>query len=213
MNYNQRLKPFVLRLALAALGVSLAFFAAGSLYARALLPLCSAVLAAVQPQYEIQSLRLTGSAIHLVTVVHRQVAKERGAPLRMKRMVPVSLYASSIYVQPIVLLSLLAAWPLAWRKKMKALLLAVPVLVAISLVDIPFVLAWEVEDAIAADLPGSIKTLSFAGMEIQTRVQESQALTYWNVFLQTGGRQFLAILGLLLCIGPFYLADEPRQNH
>ncbi|MEI6807715.1 MAG: hypothetical protein WCN95_03255 [bacterium] len=203
-----KLKPFALHLVLAVLGVTLTFYVAGAIYTRAMLPLYSGTLSAIQPRYEVQSLQITGSAIHLETVVHRQVVDEGGRVLRLKRIVPVSIAVSSVYIQPIILLSILATWPLAWRKKTKALLLAIPLLIVINLIDIPFVLAWEVEDAIAADMPGSTRIITFAGMEIATRVQDSQLLTYWYVFLQTGGRQFLGLFGALLCIGLFAMRTE-----
>jgi hypothetical protein len=209
-----RPKLFALRLALAALGMTLLFYATGSFYARALLPPHAAILAILQPKYEIQKLRLKDTTICLESIVHRQIIDKQGLPRRMKREVSISLSAATLYIQPIILLSLLAACPLSWRKKTMALLWAIPLLAGMSFIDIPFVLAWEVEDAIAADLPSSIKTIAFAGLEIQTRLQESQTLTYWNVFLQTGGRQFLALLGFFLCVSPFFLVRpaSPKPN-
>jgi hypothetical protein len=164
-----------------------------------------------------QRLQLNGPVIQLETIAHRNVVDAKGQHLRIKRMVPVIIASATVCIPPIILLSILFAWPAeTWRKKARILKLAIPVLVIISLIDIPFVLAWEVEDAIAADLPGHIKTIVFAGMALQTRVQDSQLLTYWYVFLQTGGRQFLAILGALLCIismqGKLIVNGEPLSE-
>ncbi len=197
------LTRFFVRLALAGAGLSLVFMLAGPFYARAVLPLHKAMLRQIQPNYELQNLTVTGPTLTLNTIAHRLMTDAQGIQRHATRMVPVSIPASALYLQPVILLALILAWSVpSWRKKFSALLLAIPLLIVIGLLDIPFTLAWEVEDIIVTGLPDSIKTISFAGMEIQTRVQDSQMLTYWYVFLQTGGRQFLALLAFFLCIAP-----------
>lgn len=101
--------------------------------------------------------------------------------------------AINMYLHPIIILSILAAWPgLLLRDRFKVFLLVLPLLLLVEMVDIPLLLATRCVEVVQANLyenPNAGKGLG----------------SYWAAFLHTGGRSALSILAIGLALGCFYL--------
>ena len=104
------------------------------------------------------------------------------------------------YLHPIIIFSILLAWPgLIWRDRFKLFLLAMPFLLALEMVDIPLLLAIRCKELMEANLLRD----PFAGRSLGS---------YWASFLHTGGRAALSVLGAGLALGIFYLIRVRRQR-
>jgi len=92
-----------------------------------------------------------------------------------------------VLCHPVVVYTLLAAWPVAdWRRRVKLLLFGIPcVLIATSL-DIPFVLSGSVRDVIVGELTPE-------------RVDADPLILYFR-FMDGGGRFGLAIVAALITV-------------
>jgi hypothetical protein len=104
------------------------------------------------------------------------------------------------YLHPIIILSILAAWPgITLRDRFKVFLYLLPFLVIVEMLDIPFVLATRSEESVRAGLlrdPEAGKSLA----------------SYWVAFLHTGGRAALSILAIGLAFVCFYLGRFWRSR-
>lgn len=178
---------FVIRFIPAFLLVSSLFYVAGSLYARMLLPLFAFEIEAVHPGYEIRSYGLEslpkGDEIFFVVKINRPIVDKFGIP-RYGKETKLETVASVLYIQPIIVFSLLFSWPaLSFRERLKAALISVPFLIAIISIDIPVFAVGRIEMSFPVDsLSGQIRIML-------------------NHFFSNGGRQFLALLVVLVTIG------------
>lgn len=103
----------------------------------------------------------------------------------------VNIPASTLYIHPIIIFSLLLAWPnLHIKNRLKATVVALPLLVTVSLIDIPLTLIYLMEKRLVID------------------PMAKQIRNYWVYFLFNGGRQFLSILIFLVSIAPFHLTNS-----
>ena len=110
------------------------------------------------------------------------------------RYVPYGIYRIginiyTIYIQPIIIFSLILAWPaLSIKDRFKAALISIPLQFAILLINIPFyvITLHEKNVNFVNYHPGFIRIL-------------------WFQFLNMGGQQFMAILAFMVSIAPFYL--------
>jgi len=104
------------------------------------------------------------------------------------------------YLHPIIILSVLFAWPgLAWRDRFKVFLLVLPFLLVVEMVDIPILLGVRIMETVQANLlqdPNAGKSLG----------------SYWAAFLHTGGRAALSILAVGLALASFYLLRARQQQ-
>lgn len=99
--------------------------------------------------------------------------------------------ASVLYIHPIIIFSLLLAWPNLYIKdRLKATVVVLPLLLTISLIDIPVTLIYLMEKRLVID------------------PMAKQIRNYWVYFLFNGGRQFLSILIFLISIAPFRLTNS-----
>jgi hypothetical protein len=104
------------------------------------------------------------------------------------------------YLHPIIIFSILAAWPgIALIDRFKVLLLLVPFLVILEMVDIPILLATRCQEVLRANL-------------YQDPWAEKSLGSYWVAFLHTGGRAALSILAIGLALGCFYLGRFWRDR-
>ncbi len=104
------------------------------------------------------------------------------------------------YLHPIIILSVLFAWPgLAWRDRFKVFLLVLPFLLVVEMVDIPILLGVRIMETVQANLfqdPNAGRSLG----------------SYWAAFLHTGGRAALSILAIGLALASFYLLRTRQQQ-
>jgi hypothetical protein len=96
------------------------------------------------------------------------------------------------YLHPIVIFSILAAWPgLLLTDRFKVLLFVLPFLVIVEMLDIPILLATRCQEVMRANL-------------YRDPMAEKSLGSYWVAFLHTGGRAALSILAIGLALGCFY---------
>ncbi|HDY88940.1 MAG TPA: hypothetical protein ENH82_12610 [bacterium] len=122
--------------------------------------------------------------------INRTIIDENGRylPYSIGR---IGIYIYVLYIQPIIIFSLIFAWPtLSIKDRFKAAMISIPFQLAIVLVDIPFfVIIQREKDVSFIDYqPGLIRML-------------------WFHFLDKGGRQFMAILAFMASIAPFRLIN------
>lgn len=97
------------------------------------------------------------------------------------------------YLHPIIIFSILFAWPgLIWQDRFKVFLLALPCLLMVEMVDIPLLLGTRCMELMRAKL-------------LQDPSAEKSLGSYWVAFLHTGGREALSILAVGLALGCFHL--------
>jgi hypothetical protein len=104
------------------------------------------------------------------------------------------------YLHPILILSIIAAWPaITLGERFKVLLFALPFLLIVEMVDVPVLLASRSEEVVRANLlkdPNAGKGLA----------------SYWVAFLHTGGRAALSILAAGLGLTCLYLGRFWRSQ-
>lgn len=106
----------------------------------------------------------------------------------------------NMYLHPIIILSIIAAWPgILLRDRFKVFLLVLPLLLIVEMVDIPLLLATRCVEVVQASLYED----PMAGRGLGS---------YWAAFLHTGGRAALSILAVGLAFGCFYLLGQMRKQ-
>ena len=163
------------------------YYVAGPLYVRILLPLFAFEIEMVHAEYEVLSFGIEnldeGAHIYYVIKIKRPIANKLGIPVYNKT-VKLNIVASALYIQPIIIFSLLFSWPgLSLRERLKAALISVPFLIATASIDIPSFLVSRIEKSFPVD-----------SLSEQIRI-------ILHNFFSNGGRQFLALLVVLITIG------------
>lgn len=187
------MKHFSLRLGVAVVVVSTIFIAAGPYYVRPFLKPFVHQIERLHPEYEIHGLGLTPKQLWVDTTIHRNIMAASGEVLRMKRL-HASLAVGYISIAPVITFSLLLSLPgMTLKKRLLAILLAMPPLAAVALLDAPFRLIYQLEWLFyETSPPGLVRN-------------------FWQGFLMNGGPQFLALLVVLLAAAPFYLVSSPSN--
>jgi len=182
---------FIILLVPSFLFVALIFYLFGSYYLKFFMPLFSYEIRQVCPEYEILSFNIgelkKSQRIMYEVIIHRTYIDKQGKT-RINRKISGNILASAVYIHPLIIYSLLLAWPvLSIKEKLKSLIISIPLLIIIELIDIPIHLINEMETFSAVD-----------------SLSERFRLFYFS-FLNRGGRQFLALLVFLISIAPFHL--------
>ena len=187
-------KRFAVRF-LAAFALLLAvFYAAGPLFARLLLPVMEAEMRLLRPAYRIDLTLAGRDRIEYGIDVPFPWTNPSG-----KRLDGVTkegrLPASNVSIHPILVLSVLFAWPAAsWRKTGALIVLSLPALFLVELLDLPFHILWKAESGIP------LETFS-AGM-----------IRFWGHVLNNGGKQFLSLMAVFLSLGAFMLLERRKRT-
>ncbi len=136
------IRGFIVRIIPALLLVSALFYGLGSVYARMLLPVFAFEIALFHPEYEIVSYgteenQIEGNSIYYTVKITRPIINKAGIPLYDKE-VKLNTVASVLYIQPIIVFSLLLSWPaLSLKERGWGLLISVPLMIAAASIDIP----------------------------------------------------------------------------
>ena len=85
----------------------------------------------------------------------------------------------------VLMLSLVAAWPANIKRRSLMLIAALPILLAVEMLDTPLMLSGSINDLILANIAPDASSIT----------------VYWMHFLDGGGRLALSIAGALLSIG------------
>ncbi|TFG92822.1 MAG: SEC-C domain-containing protein [Syntrophobacterales bacterium] len=193
------IRGFMVRFLPALLLVSALFYMFGSIYARVLLPVFAFEIELFHPEYEILSYGMEenqneGNKIYYTIKITRPIFNKRGVPLYDKQ-VRLDTVASVLYIQPIIVFSLLLAWPaLTFTERGWGLLTSVPLMLAAASIDIPVFFIYTIESGFPV---GSLSE--------QIRIM-------LNNFFSNGGRQFLALLVVLVTVGLISIMKNPRVS-
>ena len=182
-------------------------FFAGSRFTEAILPATYRIITFLHPEYDFREFKLSKEsrpkAITFVVNVQRKFGSGsfvfnnvQGFPFSGR------LLESTLYVMPLIIFSLLFAWPfLSVYKKLAAVLISLPFLLFAELFDISLFVIGNIEAQIRSIIyVTGTDTLSY------------HISTFCASFLSNGGRQFIAILVFLLAIAPFHLKARASRN-
>jgi len=102
--------------------------------------------------------------------------------------------ASTLCIGPIIVFSLILAWPGATvRKRLKAILIAIPLMILLAAVDYPLVFISDIESAYSdAPVLNSIRSL-------------------WKHLMNNGGRQFFGVVIALVSIAMTQVNFQTRK--
>lgn len=190
------IRGFMVRFLPALLLVSALFYMFGSTYARVLLPVFAFEIELFHPEYEILSYGMEknqneGNKIFYTIKITRPIFNKRGVPLYDKQ-VRLDTVASVLYIQPIIVFSLLLSWPaLTFKERGWGLLTSVPLMLVAASIDIPVFFICKIESGFPV---GSLSE--------QIRIM-------LNNFFSNGGRQFLALLVVLVTVGLISIMKNP----
>ena len=183
MMNSQAMLRFVLMLALAYAVLLAASVRFGPLYSAAWLPLFQWQMEYIAPDYKVVTLHIVErQRQRVIEAVIETVRPVRIGGTIIPAGVPVttSTVIGNQLLHPVLLFSLLLAWPtVSLKARGLLLLLAVPVLGVVEMLDIPLVLLGSVQDMLLAMLaPDQLR---------------ASVLVYWMNFLNSGGRQALTL--------------------
>lgn len=180
---KSKILRFLLRLILAFLFWSLVSYIFGPSYIRLFLPLFSYEIKTIHPEYSIKEFSLNDRKQIMYQVqVFREGVDDKGRTLGGSE-ARAGILGRTMYISPIILFSLLLAWPgLSIKERLKAFLISIPLLIGTQLIDIPIQIINRVE------APWPVHSL---GGHIRV---------FWINLLNNGGRQFLAIIAFLISI-------------
>lgn len=170
------------------------FFLAGPSVSRLLLPVMETEMRVLRPHYNI-ALSYTEPAriaykIAIPFVWTDETGKRQEGIVKEGR-----LPASNVAIHPILVLSVLLAWPtVPWKKKGGLVFLSLPFILAAELLDIPLHILWKVENGIP------LETLS-AGL-----------VKFWGHVLNNGGKQFLSLVAVFVSLGAYTLFYRRREK-
>lgn len=187
---------FLLRLIPACLMVILFFYLIAPFFIGGHLKLFTNQLTLLHPEYEIinnDTIQVNQlDYIRLYIKVNKNPTLP-GSSVNKGTIVKVQGQASSLCTAPIIIFSLILAWPgLAIGKRMKALLIAVPLTILLAMLDYPIIFIADIE-SVFTDAP----------------LQNSMRLV-WKHLMNNGGRQFLGLLISLIAVG-LATMDSPKQ--
>ncbi|MBF0551688.1 MAG: hypothetical protein HQK60_14290 [Deltaproteobacteria bacterium] len=157
------------------------FYGLGTAYARTFMPLFEAEIAFLHPEYETVNV-----GINAAERIYYEIGTRRPNPAsenEVKTEAPCAgeVHTSSMSVHPIILLTIISAWPgLSSAARLKALALALPCLITIELVDIPFHFMCRVQIC-----PNPARTSGYL-------------LRSWCAVLNNGGRQFIPLIAPII---------------
>jgi hypothetical protein len=190
------IRGFIVRIIPTLLLVSALFYGLGSVYARMFLPVFAFEMALFHPEYEIVSYgteenKIKGNSIYFTFKSVRPIINKAGVPQHNNAEIP--MFASVLYIQPIIVFSLLLSWPaLSLKERGWGLLISVPLMIAATLIDIPIYFIARIDSAFPV---GSLSE--------QMRIM-------LNYFFDNGGRQFLALLVALATVGLISIMRIPH---
>jgi len=184
-----KIVKFGLYLIPAYISLVLLFHFIGPWYSRAFIPLFAYEIKLIRPSYDLRELAFKDRKRISYTVVFPvERPYEEGKTLLADAEIKGSALTSFLYIHPIIVFSVLFAWPgFSMREKLRAVMIALPLLALVTLIDIPFHLLYLME-------------MEYHGLSVYDRI-----IRLWGKMLNNGGRQFLSILVVFACAAPHYL--------
>lgn len=199
-----RFKAFAARLVIAYIALFLLTLAFPTAYARAFSPVLEWISTRAPGETRIRSLQLGPQAIHVEAesglLRHFLTAESQpGQPFAVTS----DLFINAVNVYPIVVFSLLASWPMKWKRRILAALVSVPLVLLAGVLDTWLLVQWSGAEAFAKGWysVASMFPTTPGNAEAGQRVQESfDQLRAMKTFVSTGGRQFFSVLIAVLSV-------------
>jgi hypothetical protein len=197
---RKELTKLLARLFLSYFVLLAAFTFCGSYYAEALFPLFRQEVALLSSQVEVLSI---GFEDHEDQQLISMVVKLTDP--RINRSMFFRWPPMNLYLHPIIIFTMLFAWPrITRRDRVKLFAMSVPLLLILEMIDMPLV----------ALSRGEAYTQALLAAE---GVSPPLIHAYWLSFLSNGGREFLSVCTALLAIAMLYLLKtrdlpEPERN-
>lgn len=200
---NSPLFRTALELVGAFLVLTLLALTLGHYYVELWMPLYREVAGWLLPEYRVIDLTLRQGANESVLALTAETA---GNMLIGLKYLPAGVGMTSTTLaghalqHPVIIFSLLLAWPTVPRRdRWRLVLCGIPLLVLVALLDIPFVLAGALQDLVFGTLAPDQASFS--------------VLIGWVHFLNGGGRLLLSITAVLLAVSVYtLLVRQPRTN-
>jgi hypothetical protein len=99
--------------------------------------------------------------------------------------------ASTLCIAPIIIFSLILAWPgTSWKQRIKAMLISIPLILILAGLDYPILLIADIESA-------------YSDNYVLNTIRQA-----WKHLMNNGGRQFFAIIIFILAMVMTY----PKQQ-
>lgn len=182
---------FTCRLIVSCSLITMLFVYFGPYYVQAVLPLIKKQIQWLHSDYILHTLAYEERGLSREISVHISIVKpftDEFGKTGNWRDVSYSIHASTLYSHPIIMFTLLMAWPgLSIRRRMLSTGFCLALLLVAIVVDHPFHLISQAEKGLVID--------SFLG-----NMRE-----FWVFMLTNGGRQFISVLLVLLSISYEYL--------
>jgi hypothetical protein len=192
MNKRELIKSTIV-LCFSLIVLLLVFTQVGSFYARALFPVFRWEINLLAPEVESLSMRLEDFQGHQMVSMVIKVSGAVSDRPKPSKTITIHWPPINLYIHAIIIFSMLAAWPgITFRDRLKLLAIGVPFLILVEILDVPLL------------------TVSRCKVHAQSLVSQGSPTAaflheYWLKFLNSGGREFLSILGGFLAVGAFYL--------
>jgi hypothetical protein len=150
----------------------------------------------MDPAYDVEDSEiLTINRINYLrytVTVNKPIADRPYNPLETGNTFQLKAQASSLCIVPIIVFSLILAWPgISLLNRLQTFLLSLPLIVLTHALDLPMIFIAIIE---------SVHSTSVVGNTV---------LSVWSHILN-GGRQFLAIVVFLISIAPVYIRFDRR---
>lgn len=190
---------FFLRLIPACLFVIFLFYLISPFFINGHLKLFKNQIELLHPEYEILSHDII--KINQLDYIQFYIKVNKSptlpdTPAQKGAIIKVKGQASSLCIAPIIIFSLILAWPgLGIRKKLKAILIAIPLTMTLAAIDYPMIFIADIESVYSdAPLLNSFRQL-------------------WKHLMNNGGRQFLALIVFLFAIAAATYSSEKLLSY
>ncbi len=193
---DQRYKKALLRFAGAVMILMTFCCLFGHIYIKTLLPFISCVMEHGGSKYEVLEAKVLNrdhvEQIRYTIRTHEPFVDREGKTWPASDQT-VGIHAYIVHICPIIVFSILWSYPyLTGKRKLLAALVSIPLVFLTAAIDVSVNLLYSLKESYTlAALPG-------------------QGTIHWyhefaNLFLNTGGRQFLALLVFILSVAPFHV--------
>lgn len=196
---RRQLRALMLRLVPAGIFFIFLFYLINPFYVRLYLPLIAAQLEWMDSAYDVEKSEIL--TINRVQYLQYTITVSKPVPNRpytlgeMGNTFQLKAQANTLCIAPIIVLSLILAWPgISLFIRLRTFLLSLPLIVIVNALDLPLIFIAIIE---------SVHSTSTIG---------NTALSVWSHILN-GGRQFLALAAFLISIAPIYIRLDRHPPH
>jgi hypothetical protein len=186
---------FLWRLLAACFAVIAFLYVIGPFYIRLLLPVFTWEIEFLNPQYKV----VEGGIVSIGQINYLQLDIEVNKPMPPGRqgagdsghITRHKAQASSLCIAPIIIFSLILAWPsLPIKRRLKAFIFSLPLIVLVECLDYPIIFIANISSVYSDN------------------ILLNTVLKIWSYILSNGGRQFLALIAFFVVIAPHYITPK-----